>query len=117
MFSIVNFLRNLQPHASTSDRNDAEVDVCSQTDADRLFLYGVCHLQSHQIQQAIQSWQMALQAYQILGDRVGIVNALEGLRIACTDGGEISQAMKFHQQAVAIYRELGETSNLTNKNA
>ncbi|WP_071516294.1 tetratricopeptide repeat protein [Geitlerinema sp. PCC 9228] len=111
MFSIVQFFRNLKLRASTTgDRSSQAVDSCCQADADRLFLSGVRQLQSYQIHQAIQSWQMALQAYQIIGDRVGIVNSLEGLRIACTDDGEISQAMEFHQQALAIYQDLAAST-------
>jgi CHAT domain-containing protein/Flp pilus assembly protein TadD len=71
-----------------------------------------------QFQEALQSWERALQIYREIKDRQGEANSLNNLGIAYRSLGQYQKAIEFHQQSLAIDREIGfrqgEANSLNN---
>ncbi|WP_204154606.1 tetratricopeptide repeat protein [Leptolyngbya sp. CCY15150] len=104
-------------------RAEAQVTV-AQTDAaalleegDRLLQQGIQQLQVSQFQEALQSWQQALDLYRDPAvqaafpkeSRQGEGFTLMGLGFAYSNLGQYERAIEFHEQHLAIARELGDS--------
>ena len=86
-----------------------------KTEANRLFERGLQQSNTNQFQEALQSWQKALEIYQEIGDRYGEASSLNGLGKTYSDLGQYQQAIDFHQKALVLFRELDDSEAPTKK--
>ncbi len=113
--------------ASTIDLSawvDQDVIFIAQTvedrksEADRLFNQAREHLYESRYEEALQSWEQALQIYQALGDLKGQANTLLGVAAVCDRLGKSQQAISYYQKALKIQREVsdraGEAASINN---
>ncbi|MEM9245194.1 MAG: CHAT domain-containing tetratricopeptide repeat protein [Cyanobacteria bacterium P01_F01_bin.153] len=100
---------DLRVEAEKYDVEFAQADPEEQkAAAERLFNRGYQALQSSQFQDALQSWQAALELYRTLGDRQGEAGSLGNLGNAHFVLGQYDRAIDFHNQAFTITRETGD---------
>ncbi|KHG39450.1 hypothetical protein OA07_23575 [Aphanizomenon flos-aquae 2012/KM1/D3] len=99
------------PSYLLSTTAQAQTSQDQKTEADKLLEQGNQQFQRSQYKDAIQSWQQALVIYQKLKDRNGEANSLGNLDlgIAYNSLGQYPKAIEFHQQSLAIFREIGDS--------
>ncbi|MBD2109262.1 tetratricopeptide repeat protein [Nodosilinea sp. FACHB-13] len=89
----------------------SEIDPTSfqrDEEAERLLYQGYDQFKTDQYQEALQSFQAALERFRQNGDRYQEAHALFGLGLAYDYMGQLEQAIESYQQALQLYRE---TSN------
>jgi len=91
-------------------------EIRKQT-ADTLFNWGIEQYNS-QFFGAVDCWEQSLIIYQVIPDRQGEADSLNGLGLAYNSLGQYERAIDFHQKSLAISREikhrLGEANSLGN---
>jgi CHAT domain-containing protein/Tfp pilus assembly protein PilF len=78
-----------------------------QSEANRLLQQGFQQFNLSQFQEAIISWERALDLYRAAGNRQGEVNALENLGVAHNSLGQYRSAIEIFEQLLSVFRELG----------
>ncbi|MEM9274652.1 MAG: tetratricopeptide repeat protein [Cyanobacteria bacterium P01_F01_bin.143] len=76
--------------------------------ADRLLDQGFQQSQISQYREALQSWQLALEIYQEIGDRNGEATVIGNLGLAYGNLGQYDQAIEYSQQSLVIFQEIGD---------
>ncbi|MGD2184371.1 CHAT domain-containing protein [Lusitaniella coriacea] len=76
--------------------------------AEQLHSTGFGQLSAYQYQDAIASFQAALQIYREIGDSLGQASVLYGLGWAYDDIGQLQKAIESYQNSLAIAREIGD---------
>jgi CHAT domain-containing protein/Flp pilus assembly protein TadD len=94
------------PRYLLSTTAQAQTSHDQKAEADRLLLQGIEQYHTSQFDAARQSWQQALQLYQVIKDRQGEGAALGNLGNAYKSLSNYEQASKYYQQALAIAREI-----------
>lgn len=79
-----------------------------RAEADRLLQQGVQHYQTNQLDDALESFQQALEIYREIGDRTGEGKTLGTLGQFYRKLYSYYQALVSFQQALIIFRELGD---------
>ena len=77
-------------------------------EADRLFNLGIEQFSVSQFHEALASWEMALEIYREIGDRLGESASLGNLGNAYHVLGEYELTIDFHLQSLYIDRETGD---------
>jgi CHAT domain-containing protein/tetratricopeptide (TPR) repeat protein len=80
----------------------------AQVEANHLLQQGIQQLNISQFQEALRSWEQALEIYREIGDRRGEGTALGNLGFAYQSLGDYRQAIDLHEQHLAIAREVGD---------
>ena len=76
--------------------------------ADRLFQQGFEHSLTNQLIEAIQSWQIALELYRKIGDRIAEGRTLGLLGIVYHELGQYQRAIELFEKSLTIARELDD---------
>ncbi|ERT04965.1 TPR repeat family protein [Lyngbya aestuarii BL J] len=76
--------------------------------ADQLLEQGIQQYKTSQFQEALQSFQQALEIYREIGDRNGEGRSLGSLGNAYRRLGQYQEAIEFYQQWLTIAREIGD---------
>ncbi|WP_088889887.1 CHAT domain-containing protein [Leptolyngbya ohadii] len=76
-----------------------------ESQGDRLFQQGTQQRAANQLQEAIQSFQQALEAYRSADDRMGEFQVLMDLGSLLTNSGSYSQVASYYEQALEIAKE------------
>ncbi|NEQ47513.1 MAG: CHAT domain-containing protein [Leptolyngbya sp. SIOISBB] len=79
-----------------------------QAEADLLLLRGAEQYRIRQLQEALQSWERALEIYREVKDLQGEARALGNLGIVASNLGRYQQAIELYEQSLAIKRGLGD---------
>jgi|694.fasta_scaffold41450_3 tetratricopeptide (TPR) repeat protein len=79
-------------------------------EADRLLEQGIEKCQIGQVQEALFSWDKALQIYRELNNRPGMASSLGNLGNIFQSLGQYQTAIDYQQQSLAIKREIGDQS-------
>ncbi|MBD2001426.1 tetratricopeptide repeat protein [Leptolyngbya sp. FACHB-541] len=89
-----------------------------EAEANRLYELGEQQYNVQQWRQAVQSFESALEHYQMLGNQQRQAHTLSYLGSLHQSLGEYTQALDYHQQSLALLRQLGnrsgEASSLNN---
>ncbi|MBD2095677.1 CHAT domain-containing protein [Trichocoleus sp. FACHB-591] len=88
------------------------------TEASRLLQQGIQQYRRSQYQQAIKSWQQALEIYRAASDRNGEAGVLNNLGLAYGSLSQYQRAVEYYQQALPIFQQVsdrnGEAGALNN---
>jgi tetratricopeptide (TPR) repeat protein len=93
----------------------AQSPAATKENAERVFnegmrLYNQGSAES--LQQAIQKWQEALSLYRVVNDKKNEANTLFWIGLVYDDLGEKQKALDFYNQALPIYRAVGDSEAL-----
>lgn len=100
-------LSTLPPAAAAQPvtNRQSETDALQISEADRLFSQGMEQANASQWEEAVQSWQDALEIYRELGDPAGESMALNYLGFADSLTGNYQQAIDYYQQALRLVQQ------------
>lgn len=90
------------------------MEVANKAEADRLFQQGIAFHRVSRYREAIESWQLALEIYRQLNERVGEAHSLGNLGTAYRNLGQYQQAINLLQQSLVIKREIGDRKGEAN---
>ncbi|MDY6940091.1 MAG: tetratricopeptide repeat protein [Cyanobacteriota bacterium] len=96
-----------EPIRWESDRGEPQWSSQSQNAGEQLLERGMLQLQNAEAQEAIASFQQALDFFQERSDRAGEGQAFTHLAMAYEFLNDYPQALEYHQEALAISRALG----------
>jgi CHAT domain-containing protein/tetratricopeptide (TPR) repeat protein len=96
----------------------AQSNAEKKVEADRILNQGIQQVQTGKLQEAVQSWEQALQIYREIQDRLGEGKAIGNLGIAYDYLGNYPKAIAYQKQSLVIAREIkdrwGEGNALNN---
>lgn len=88
------------------------VAIAQMPESSQLVQRGVEQYQLGNWQQAINSWQAALEFYREMPNRANEVIVLENLARAYQQIGQLEEAISYWEQAIAIHRQLGHSQQV-----
>lgn len=98
------------PRPAVAEAQEIVAQV-GKDEADLLFQQGLEQFQVSQFQEALMSWQAALEVYQSLDDRAGESAALGKLGNANLMLGQYQEAVGLYEQQLVIAREIGDRAS------